>query len=239
MNECRNIEPLLYLFREGELSADEKLRVSQHVTTCSRCKEILDQLHSMVKLIAPLRESEPQRSIETKILSDTMQQLSKRGGRTVTRRDIQALVDALSGFLRPALGFGLIAAALLFVAQQSRDALKVADLERRLQTHGTMIAAETMQQTDLALLEGIGKTLMSAKPNSAAIISDPSALLGTGFMDLFRRNTTLFDEISRRYPRLSSITVDDGIDEQERNILATDGRAFIQEFEQLIGKGEK
>ena len=239
MNSCQKIEPLIYLYRNGELSVDEKTKVDNHIKTCPHCHEILHQLLSMDNALVQLRESVPDLSGDAGFVVETINRISNKTVRGNVGEKSMALLDEVFGWLRPALSIVLVAASVLFIVQQSRDAAKVAELENRLRAHGDVVVREALRQNDLASVERSAKTLMSSKLAAAAIMSDPSALLGSGFMDLFRHNTKLFEELARRYPNLSSITLDDGIDERERKILATEGKAFIKEFEQMIVEGEK
>jgi hypothetical protein len=52
------------------------------------------------------------------------------------------------------------------------------------------------------------------------------------------QQATLMDRLKNKYPALFTITVDDGLDERERAILATEGRAFLNEVELLVRLGE-
>jgi hypothetical protein len=44
---CREIEPLIYLFRDGELTEKEQSMVSEHIQNCPRCKELYISLKAM------------------------------------------------------------------------------------------------------------------------------------------------------------------------------------------------
>ena len=235
MKTCRTIDALLYLYRDGELSANDKTTVDEHVRSCLRCREILEDLLSMDKALLPLREHAPQGGLDMAAMTETLRQCSEQAAGAVTGGDAATLLDALSGYLRPALSVGLIAAALLFITQESRDALTVAGLERRLQSHGDIIATETQHRDDQASLE----SFIASKPAAATLGGDPSAFFGASLAELFRHSPGLFEELARRYPNLSSITLDNGLDERERAILETEGKAFMKEFEQLTRKGER
>jgi len=52
------------------------------------------------------------------------------------------------------------------------------------------------------------------------------------------QQATLMDRLKNKYPALFTVTVDDGLDERERAILATEGRAFLNEVELLVRLGE-
>jgi hypothetical protein len=44
---CREIEPLIYLVRDGELTEKEKSLVSEHIQNCPRCKELSVSVKAM------------------------------------------------------------------------------------------------------------------------------------------------------------------------------------------------
>lgn len=48
---CSEIEPLIYLVREGELTEKEKNRVSDHLLNCSRCRELARSVKSMTTVV--------------------------------------------------------------------------------------------------------------------------------------------------------------------------------------------
>jgi uncharacterized C2H2 Zn-finger protein len=48
---CNDIEPLIYLVREGELTEKEKNRVSEHLLNCSRCRELSRSVKSMTSAV--------------------------------------------------------------------------------------------------------------------------------------------------------------------------------------------
>ena len=237
MSTCQNIEHLIYLYRDGELAVEERTKVSEHIKTCSGCQQILQQLLSIDNALVQVRETVPE--LSTAVVRETIDRISGKSTKRHRGKEGDTLLDEVLGWLRPALSIGLAAASLLFLIQQSRDTANVVELENRLHARGDVVASEASQQSDLVSLRQGVKGLISSKPTAAAIVSDPTAILGPGFMDLFRHNPKLFEELSSRYPNLSSITLDDGIDERERKILSTEGKAFIKEFEQMINQGEK
>ena len=241
MNECRRIEPLLFLFRDGELSPEELREVQRHIDVCFRCREVLQQLRSVDAALAPLREEVPDSVGSIDAINRTMDQLAGQHKR-MGERNQSVLLD----WLRPALSWMVMAAVVLLLTQQVRDAVKIADLEKRLGARGNVVASSGSALNPGVLRFLTGESIdrrsgIAAAPSlkDASTASDPMQLIPSGILSLFQRNSTLFDELSRRYPNLSTITLDDGIDERERKILATEGAVFLREFKQLLQEGEK
>jgi hypothetical protein len=48
---CREIEPLIYLYQEGELTETEKSRVAEHLAGCPACRELSESVKAMVQLV--------------------------------------------------------------------------------------------------------------------------------------------------------------------------------------------
>jgi len=244
MNDCRNIEPLLYLYRDGELSAAEHTTVLEHLKTCPACSAVLRELQSMDASLAPLRSEAPAFTEDPSLVNETLAIIAGTTKKAPSRRKADSSVDSIIRWLQPALGFGLAAAILLFVVQQSRDAMKIAGLENSLRANGTSaMAGESFTNSvaqrllDLAAEQKNGGRLLSSM-QSATAVSDPSRAITAGILSLLRHDSGVFDEFARRYPELATVTLEDGIDEREQKILDTEGRAFLSDFEKLLRKGK-
>ncbi len=246
MNECRKIESLIYLYRNGELSADESKKVLEHTKSCTYCQEIIQQLLSIDAALLPLRESVPDLSEDVSLVNETIDRIVKINisNRTSEKRPLN--LDVIFGWLRPALSFIVLAATVLFVTQQSRDAQKISNLEIHLQTMERNAGVDvSYTNSDARRLIGIASLEEKkgfASPssfNNAAIGLDPMRMIGSELLELFKKKNGLFDYLSSRYPNLSKVTLEDGINDRERKILATEGKALIKDLEQLTQEGEK
>jgi anti-sigma factor RsiW len=60
--DCRNTERLLYLFRMGELTPDDRALLERHLTSCPECRAIRDELRANDTVLSPGRESLPRPS---------------------------------------------------------------------------------------------------------------------------------------------------------------------------------
>jgi hypothetical protein len=246
MNECRKIESLIYLYRKGELSADESKKVLEHTESCTHCLEIIQQLLSIDAALVPLRENVPYLSGDAALVNKTIDRIAKINisNRTSEKRPLN--LDVIFGWLRPALSFIVLAATVLFVTQLSRDARKISNLEIHLRAmEGNVGSDVSYTNSDARRLIGIASLEEKkgfASPssfNNAAIGLDPMRMIGSELLELFKKKNGLFDYLSSRYPNLSKVTLEDGINDRERKILATEGKALMKEFEQLLQEGEK
>ncbi len=225
--ECRKIERFLYLYREGELSDEERALVEGHIKTCARCRAIEEHLVSMERALAPARQSRPALEGGTELVDETTSRIARPGRRADLMPEGWTIADLLLRWARPALGFALLVAAALFAVQQSRDAMKIDRLEAHLRVSGS--EAASAEQPDLS----------AAVPalKQAGIAGDPLELLRLGLPGIFSKRSGLFEELAARYPELSRVRLEDGIDERERKILETEGRAFLKDFESLLHEG--
>jgi hypothetical protein len=244
MNECRKIESLIYLYRKGELSVGENKNVVEHTRNCARCLEIIQQLHSIDASLLPVREIVPDLSGDASLVNETINRIVKTNVNTVTSKKKSLSLDVIFGLLRPALSFIVLAATVLFVTQQSSDARKISDLEIRLRTMKGNIGSDvSFTNSDARNILGIVtpkvKEDFSSSLNNAGIGLDPMRMIGSELFELFKKKNGLFDYLSSRYPDLSNVNIEDGINDRERKILATEGKALMKDLEQLTQEGDK
>ena len=244
MNECRKIESLIYLFRKSELSADESKRVIEHTKSCARCREILQQLHSIGAALLPVREKTPDLSGDVSLVNETINRIVKTNAGTVVNKKIFLNLDIIFGWMRPALSFIILAATVLFVTQQSRDARKISDLEIHLRTTkgnggSDIFYTNSDARNILGIVTPKVKEDFSSSLNNAGIGLDPMRMIGSELLELFKKKNGLFDYLSYRYPNLSEVNIEDGINDRERKILATEGKALMKDLEQLTQEGDK
>ncbi len=224
MSSCREIKPLLYLHRDGELSAVDAQRVAEHVTSCAACRAILEDLRAMDASMAPFRVEE---SAEAPPVGEVMH-------RVLAVRAVehpQAAHPVMRFFL---LGLRAAAAVLivLFTVQQMRDMGKVAALETRLAMEGMKAPAAGAR----VIAAGREEELALRQVSRA---SDPTSFIGSGLASMFRQNEGMFEELAHRYPELATISLRDGLDNRERAILATEGKALRKDIDELLKKGER
>ena len=244
MNECRKIESLIYLFRKGELSVDESKKVLEHTKSCAHCREIIQQLLSIDTALLPVREIVPDMSGDVSLVNETINRIVKTNVNTVASKKKSLNLDIIFDWLKPALSFIVLAATVLFVIQQSRDARKISELEIHLRTtKGNAGSDISYTNSDARNIIGIVtpkvKDGFSSSLNNAGIGLDPMRMIGSELLELFKKKNGLFDYLSYRYPNLSEVNIEDGINDRERKILATEGKALMKDLEQLTQEGDK
>ncbi len=228
MKDCRRIEHLIYLFRDGEVSTEQKLEVLEHAVSCSKCRRILGDLELLEKAILPLKEVVPDFSGKSELVTSTLRRISGEG---------RIRLDDVLVWLRPALTLFLLAASVLFLALQAQDSMRIAALESRLSAQGEAGSRFPADRDAFGLLSLAASSNRPQSSLARYASADPFAL--SGLLSLFQNQGGILDDLSRRYPGLSTVTLEDGIDERERKILATEGQAFLRDFEQILREGEK
>jgi anti-sigma factor RsiW len=223
MTGCKKIERLIHLHREGERTPAEDREVRGHVARCRACAETLRSVGRAGEAIAVARIHIDQAAPAPDLVAIT-------GAGAPP-----AAVPGHGGLgLRPAIVFALLC-ALVLAAQRGRDALQSAGMERRL---AGLSAGSGADQAGFAAGMAHIADLIARHPDggngaaSARASAVPRFLIPAGAGD------DLFREYAGKYPSLAGINPYDGIDDRERAVLSTEGKAFLEEFRSLMRKGE-
>ena len=227
--KCRHIEPLLYLYRKGELGFNEQTAVKEHIAGCPDCRQILADLQSMDSALAPVRSETPELASGKGVAAEVISEVSR------TRRAFPSFGISIEYFrwVRPTLGFALLTLAVLFLVQEYGDAVKVSELEQRLHLE---VSVTGSAQINLAGIQNLLGRLSSTGMQASV---DPLNLVSTALPRLFGERRLLFDEMSKKYPGLSGISLHGDLNDREKAILATEGKAFINDIEHLVREGGK
>ena len=230
--ECQKIEPLLYLHRSKELLEEEQLIVAKHLENCSSCRAVFQQLQSVNSVLEPLRTQLSNSFASENVVKQTVGKIIEERNRTPKNQS--EWFYEFPGWLRPTLSFMLVVIGTVFVAQQLRDAYKIMVLEQRLQKEGSAFVASNSFFSKNALHTA------DIEPLKNAIVSGNILnMISSEYPKFSHNKSELFDEFVARYPHLAHISVNDGIDKNEKEILSTEGKAFLKEFEHLLQEGEK
>jgi hypothetical protein len=124
----------------------------------------------------------------------------------------------------------LLLIVFAFVAQTYSDARKVYALEQRLQSEAGAQSFSTGALPEQLRAEVLGV------PELLRLIQDFGREFGQSNNS---SQHTLMDYIARNYPGLATIDLSDGVDEREREILATEGETLLKELESIVRTGGK
>lgn len=230
---CHDIEPILYLFREGELTSDERAKVIAHLDECPACRSTIADLHSIDTALDPVRKETPAMAGGRNFAGNVIAVLSRGSGRRFGYFPESFSPGKIFGWVRPALSFALLSLAVLFLVQEYRDAARVAELEQRL---ADLHPVTGNAQTDITNAGRFPSRLMS--PGNLSQI-DPLSIFKTFLPEINGRQEGLFDELAGKYPNLARISLKRGLDDNDRRILASEGEAFLHDVERLVREGAR
>ena len=143
---CKQIEPLLYLYREGELERNEQQSVREHLETCDACQELYHELRSVDAELSPIRQNDPVPGNAQELTRRIMQQVNadpQRRRHAGQLRRPESLLDRLTmPGARYAMTFLLFAILSVFAIQEFFILHKISALEARLEYKSRRDAVE-------------------------------------------------------------------------------------------------
>jgi hypothetical protein len=77
---CRDIEPLIYLVREGELTEKERDIVSEHIQGCARCRELALSVQAMTFAVSKADYNLNIKGVDESFYYRLMQKINKPAG---------------------------------------------------------------------------------------------------------------------------------------------------------------
>jgi Putative zinc-finger len=77
---CREIEPLIYLVREGELTEKEKSMVSEHIVNCPHCEELARSVKAMTSVVLKADYDEDMQVADELFTRQLLQTINKPAG---------------------------------------------------------------------------------------------------------------------------------------------------------------
>lgn len=226
---CARARREMHLNREGELPEGVRTRILRHVERCAGCAAELDLIRRTEGVSASLRHSEPVLRDPALLTLEVMRRV-EAGGLSPKGRWLDRV---LSEWIRLDVPSGLrLAAALLvlvFFTQSTFDGNRMARLDERL---AQVPAGRAEQLPSLSSIAG------SSSLASALAGADPDEIGLTGLLRVLGSSppgtSSLMDRLRTKYRGLFSVSAEDGLNERERAILATEGRAFLKELEQYV-----
>jgi hypothetical protein len=200
--------------------------VLRHADRCPECAAELARINDTQKVFDSLRNAEPVLGNPFELTTAIMHRVHSRNERA--RSPVLSLPVFLSIRVQRAVQFACILLVATFFLQSILDARRMAALDERLvQVRPPATGRDVMPPYSVAEAKEMLHTL-------SASIGPFGGNLRIGPL----QQATLMDRLRNKYPALFTVTVDDGLDERERAILATEGRAFLNEVELLVRLGE-
>ena len=244
---CSQAQDLIYLYRPGELTGGQRQELENHLSSCSACAAERKAALETEKRVSAIRNIEPRLDDPALLSGAIMGAITEYNPRT--GGGFLALPAwASAPAFRVAACIALFILCGSFFLQSALDATKLSALEVRLNTlsmtgsaagpvdirFGSLFDPHTGGLETLPGRVGIGESDIRRWRNDAGVSGALQTLFGrpegsgtTGF----------FDYLSKKHPRLASIRIENGLDDREREIIASEGEAFLKEVESLMREG--
>jgi hypothetical protein len=217
---CTEARKVIYLWRPGEVPEESRAELRRHLAACEACAAEFRSAEESFREVDSLRRAEPLLDDQGSLTAGIMREVEEIGRREGLTLQHLSVPRFRSSRVRLSLRFALTLLVGVLLVEVSVDAQRLVKLERRLQTQNPAggVLTVPLQSGLIARSETLNSLLKVAglRPDEAR---------------------TLLDDLRARYPRLASITIDDGLDARERAILDTEGKAFLKEFEKLVRTG--
>jgi len=163
IKSCKSVQILLYLHRQGELSAKERTRLQQHLSSCTDCAAIAAQLGIMQNHIGKLAKTEPPVAAPDALTATIMSSVAAKERMKKYRRE-SIIRQALELLFNPRFRLSLASAIVLlvgfFIIQESVYMMRISALEKKMTytatPKGDMIANIASLQNTFMQLEKTG-----------------------------------------------------------------------------------
>jgi hypothetical protein len=219
----------MHLNREGELPEGVRTRILRHAERCTGCAAELDLIRRTEGVSASLRHSEPVLRDPALLTLEVMRRVEAGGLSPKGRWFDRVLAEWIPLDVPSGLRFAAVLLVLVFFTQSTVDGNRMARLDERL---AQVPAGRAEQLPSLSSIAG------SSSLASALAGADPDEIGLTGLLRVLGSSppgtSSLMDRLRTKYRGLFSVSAEDGLNERERAILATEGRAFLKELEQYV-----
>ncbi len=237
---CAKAEQLLYLMRPGELDDATRGKLARHLAGCPRCSGIRTRMSAAQKDLDPLLHSQPVNPDAAALTSAIMERIQQEN---VARGRIRVWAIPAGLPLQRIRVVSYAAAWIIagaFFLMSYQDARRLGALESRLaQAAANSGSAYVLSPDQLSTAERMVPRLNHMNPaqSQAALFDFASAasILQSSSLG----STPELERLRAKYPRLWSLTLDHGLDDSTRTILATEGRAFLKDVQDLVNLGER
>ena len=223
---CVRARQLLHLNREGELSDALRNDLLRHASRCPECAAELSLIKKTEKTFSSLRGAEPCLANPPGLTAAIMNRV--HSGAEPARRLSAFIPHFMSFRVQRAIHVACVMVVAAFFLETIMDARRMTQLDERLSHVRPTATAKDARPP---------RSLSEAKEMLRSLEAGLGPLDGNLRIGPFGQ-ATVMDRLRAKYPELFTVTVDDGLDDRERAILATQGRAFLNEMELLVRIGE-
>ena len=225
---CGKAQRLLPLLRPGELDDTTQKRLFDHLERCPRCAAEHAKALSMERSLDALRRVAPVNAEASALTHAIMRQIE--GAATAEGRPRIPVVprQPLLHWIRiVSYASAWMIAGAFFLLSYS-DAKRMESMEGRMRRSAVLRTEQGIVQQ----LDGI-----ETRRAEAGTVDFKAALA-------FLRSSSLgstpeMERLRTKYPALWSLSLDHGLDTTARRILATEGKSFLKDVQDLVNLGDR
>jgi hypothetical protein len=226
---CARARRMIHLNREGELPERLRTRILRHAEWCAECTAELELIRRTEAAYASLRNPDPVLRDPAALTQEVMRRVEAGVFAPKGRWFEKISTEWIPLDLRSGLRLAAALLVFIFFTQSTLDGDRMARLDERL---------SQVPATRAELVPSLSRIAGAPTLASALAGADPDEIGLPGLLKFFGNGTagtsSLMDRLRTKYRGLFSVSAEDGLDERERAILATEGRAFLKELEQYV-----
>lgn len=235
---CGKAKQLMFLMRSGELDDAAARDLRAHVGRCPRCAAEQDAASNTRAVVDAFRRAEPKLKDAAGMTQGIMRAVDAERLSGVRRRPVHDTGSLMFYRFRTVCSAASVIIVGVFFLQSYFDARRLESLESRMNRSAQGPSSERMlSANDLRTAADAAERIDILNPRQAAAVASD---LGAAFVVM--RTTSLgttpeMERLRAKYPRLWALSLDRGLDAQTRKVLATEGKAFLKEVQELIELG--
>ena len=235
---CRRARRLMLLYREGDLSPERRAALTRHYTSCAECAREAKQVVADFAPLDALRHMQPVLDEPYVLTLRIMREIEAAQEPAPAVVPPLRYVERFLPVIRLAGAAASIVLVLLYATLSYTDARTLASLEERFRHSGREAGstAEQLAREATSQLEGRNRSPYA----EAGLRPDEVRRALQSLLSQHQEpaQVTIQDFLLRKYPALASVTLQDGLDDRERAVLANEGERFLKDLERLIRKEE-
>jgi hypothetical protein len=205
--KCKEIEPLIYLFKPKELTADEQHQLDEHLKSCSDCRKLVEELNTQNLILSEISSknfNSTQSSYYKQQIFNEIDNFEKNQNRNISQKTLRNYLNYFSmpayRYISAALIAGLV---ITFLFQNYLAYLSIGKLEMRFGNPSSYMAKEEIKpivfgKEDFNFLkESSQKGLKTGR-----IHKEASWFKGNQFLLLSMRKHRFFQELANHNPAI-------------------------------------
>jgi len=226
----------MLLYREKELQGDIREKLERHIARCPACAQEERLISGEFAPLDTLRMRQPVIADPKALTMQIMRQIDARPVLPGSAASGPSFAIRMLASVRPALATGGAFLVVLFIVLTASDARTLASLEARLRRSGSrdLSYAEQLARDAGEMLDERARRRYSEAGMGTG--DAKHAIEGILHAGTPSPRITMEEYLLRKYPALASVTLQDGIDDKEREVLAGDGTRFLKDLDSLIRK---